>query len=217
MRSSCRSVCFLLLMDSKLPPRVGRAWRPIRWVVHFGPWCINRPVFQSLEKAISGSLGEIQSIRKLRSGDLLVEVKSRKQSQQILKLKTLGTIPVSLTAHTSLNTCKGVITCGELLNKTVEKITEELNSGGVIHVRRISIRRDGQLLPTKHLILTFHKPKLPESIRAGYIKLAVRPYIPNPLRCFQCQRFGHAKCACRGTITCARCAEIGHDSQQCTA
>ncbi|GBO17071.1 hypothetical protein AVEN_26384-1 [Araneus ventricosus] len=32
MRSSCRSVCFLPLMDSKLPPRVGRAWRPIRRV-----------------------------------------------------------------------------------------------------------------------------------------------------------------------------------------
>ncbi|GBO14699.1 hypothetical protein AVEN_255376-1 [Araneus ventricosus] len=30
MRSSCCSVCFLSLMDSKLPPRVGRAWRPIR-------------------------------------------------------------------------------------------------------------------------------------------------------------------------------------------
>ncbi|GBN99951.1 hypothetical protein AVEN_267367-1 [Araneus ventricosus] len=32
MRSCCRSVCFLLLMDSKLPPRVGRAWHPIRRV-----------------------------------------------------------------------------------------------------------------------------------------------------------------------------------------
>ncbi|GBN90348.1 hypothetical protein AVEN_171825-1 [Araneus ventricosus] len=47
MRSCRRSVCFLLLMDSKLPPRVGRAWRPIRWVVHFGPRCINRLVSQS--------------------------------------------------------------------------------------------------------------------------------------------------------------------------
>ncbi|GBN36243.1 hypothetical protein AVEN_233533-1 [Araneus ventricosus] len=32
MRSSYRSVCFLLLMDSKLPPRVGRGWLPIRRV-----------------------------------------------------------------------------------------------------------------------------------------------------------------------------------------
>ncbi|GBN71205.1 hypothetical protein AVEN_78197-1 [Araneus ventricosus] len=47
MRSCCRSVCFLLLMDSNIPPRVGRAWRPIRRVVHFGPRCINRLVSQS--------------------------------------------------------------------------------------------------------------------------------------------------------------------------
>ncbi|GBM95166.1 hypothetical protein AVEN_58475-1, partial [Araneus ventricosus] len=29
------------------PPRVGRAWHPMRRVVHFGPRCINRPVSQS--------------------------------------------------------------------------------------------------------------------------------------------------------------------------
>ncbi|GBM13183.1 hypothetical protein AVEN_228225-1, partial [Araneus ventricosus] len=34
MRSCCHSVCCLLLMDSNIPPRVGRAWRPIRRVVH---------------------------------------------------------------------------------------------------------------------------------------------------------------------------------------
>ncbi|GBO28625.1 hypothetical protein AVEN_249415-1 [Araneus ventricosus] len=33
--------------NSKLPSRVGRAWRPIRRVVHFGPWCINPLVSQS--------------------------------------------------------------------------------------------------------------------------------------------------------------------------
>ncbi|XP_055951439.1 uncharacterized protein LOC129987488 [Argiope bruennichi] len=170
-----------------------------------------------VEKAISGSLGEVNSIRKLRSGDLLVEVKSLKQSHQILKLKSLSTIPFSVKAHSSLNNSKGVITCGELFNETVEKITEDFRSEGVTHVRRINIRRDGQLLPTKHLILTFHKPKLPETVRAGYMKLPVRPYIPNPLRCYQCQRFGHAKTAYRGTPVCARCAEKGHDSQECNA
>ncbi|XP_055943532.1 uncharacterized protein LOC129974465 [Argiope bruennichi] len=170
-----------------------------------------------VEKAITGSLGEVESIRKLRSGDLLVEVKTRKQSQQILKLKNLATIPVSVSAHSSMNNCKGVITCGELFNETIEKITAELAFEGVTHVRRISVRRDGKLLPTKHLILTFHRPKLPEYIKAGYMRSPVRPYIPNPLRCFQCQRFGHAKTACRGSITCAHCAEKGHESEHCNA
>ncbi|GBN55122.1 hypothetical protein AVEN_10521-1 [Araneus ventricosus] len=58
MRSRCRSVGFLLLMDSKLPPRVGRAWRPIRRVVDFGPRCINRLVF-SRGSSESGQLLEL--------------------------------------------------------------------------------------------------------------------------------------------------------------
>ncbi|GBN25227.1 hypothetical protein AVEN_114269-1 [Araneus ventricosus] len=49
------------------------------------------------------------------------------------------------------------------------------------------------------------------------MKLAVRHYFPNPLRCFNCQRFGHSKASCRGTLTCARCAEAGHDSSGCIA
>ncbi|XP_055924436.1 uncharacterized protein LOC129962132 [Argiope bruennichi] len=153
----------------------------------------------------------------MRSGDLLVEVSSRKQANQIQKLKALATISVIVTPHQSLNTSKGVITCGELLNVPIEEITSEMKSQGVTHVRRIAIRRDGELLETKHHILTFQTPKLPEFVYAGYIKLPVRPYIPNPLRCFQCQRFGHSKANCRGSVTCARCAQKGHDSQQCSA
>ncbi|GBO13010.1 hypothetical protein AVEN_258905-1 [Araneus ventricosus] len=49
------------------------------------------------------------------------------------------------------------------------------------------------------------------------MRLSVRPYIPNPLRCFKCQRFGHSQTSSRGTLTCARCAEVGHESTGCTA
>ncbi|XP_055951583.1 uncharacterized protein LOC129987650 [Argiope bruennichi] len=134
-----------------------------------------------------------------------------------MKLKALASIPISVNPHTSLNFSKGVITCGELFNVSLEEITSELKPQGVTHVRQIAIRRDGQLLPSKHYVLTFHSPKLPEFIYAGYIKLPVRHYIPNPLRCFQCQRFGHSKINYRVTLTCARCADKGHDSQQCSA
>ncbi|GBM48037.1 hypothetical protein AVEN_34365-1 [Araneus ventricosus] len=169
-----------------------------------------------VEKGITSSVGEVKSTKKLRSGDLLVEVESPKQAKQIAKLNSLSTISVTVKPHATLNSSKGVISCGELLNESVEKITEELSSQGVTHVRRITIRRDGQLLNTKHLILTFDSAKLPEHIKAGYMRLSVRTYIPNPLRCFKCQRFGHSKTSCRGTLTCARCAEVGHESNDCT-
>ncbi|GFX25127.1 uncharacterized protein TNCV_2753021 [Trichonephila clavipes] len=86
----------------------------------------------------------------------------------------------------------------------------------VCDVRRITIRRDGQVLNTKHLILTFSTLDLPQTVKMAYIRCPVRPYIPNPLRCFQCQRFGHSK-VCRGQPTCSRCAEVGHDSAECKA
>ncbi|GBN77787.1 hypothetical protein AVEN_59580-1 [Araneus ventricosus] len=105
-----------------------------------------------VEKAITGSVGHVKSTKKLRSGDLLVEVESPKQAKEISKLKSLSTIPVTVKPHATLNSSKGVISCGELLNESEEKITEELKSQGVIHVRCITIRRDGQLLNTKHLI-----------------------------------------------------------------
>ncbi|XP_055924568.1 uncharacterized protein LOC129956662 [Argiope bruennichi] len=170
-----------------------------------------------VEKAFVATIGDVSSIRKLRSGDLVVEVSSRQQAQKILKLKALATIPITVSAHKSLNSSKGVITCGELYNVPIEIITKELSGQGVTQVREITIRRNGELLNTKYYILTFNNPKLPESIKAGYINLPVRPYIPNPLRCFQCHCFGHAKSNCRGTLTCARCSEKGQDSQQCAA
>ncbi|XP_055927007.1 uncharacterized protein LOC129958506 [Argiope bruennichi] len=131
-------------------------------------------------------------------------------------MTNIASFPVTVSAHSTLNFSKGVISCGELFHTPVAEITKDLGSQGVTYVRRITIRKDGRL-ETKHLILTFHSSKIPEYIKAGYMKLAVRPYIPNPLRCFKCQRFGHSKASCRGSLTCASCAEIGHENSDCTA
>ncbi|GFY35358.1 uncharacterized protein TNCV_797071 [Trichonephila clavipes] len=59
-------------------------------------------------------------------------------------------------------------------------------------------------------------PKLPTSIKVGYLNCKIRPYVPNTLRCFKCQRFGHSQTACRGQLTCSRCASVGHGSSDCS-
>ncbi|GBN36242.1 hypothetical protein AVEN_233532-1 [Araneus ventricosus] len=143
-----------------------------------------------VEKAITGSVGTVSSTKLMRSGDLLVEVASRKQAQQILTFNFLSTIPVTIKPHDTLNTSKSVITLGRLLNLSNDEITHELRGQGVKDIA---------------------------GIKAGYVRCAVRPYIPNPLRCLKCQRFGHSKTNCRGTLTCARCAVAGHESTGCTA
>ena len=63
-------------------------------------------------------------------------------------------------------------------------------------VRRIHIRRDGILKPTNTFVLTFNTPVLPQHTKVGYFRLAVDIYIPNPLRCYLCQSYGHHEDRC---------------------
>ncbi|GFW95714.1 putative RNA-directed DNA polymerase from transposon X-element [Trichonephila clavipes] len=153
----------------------------------------------------------------MRSGDLFLEVRSAKKSAALKTLRKMAHIDITVIPHCSLNYSRGVISAADLLNVSTEEIKENMLDQNVCDVRRITIRRDGQELNTKHLILTFSTLELPQSVKAAYLHCPVRPYIPNPLRCFQCQRFEHLKTVYRGQPTCSRCAEVGHDSADCKA
>ena len=63
--------------------------------------------------------------------------------------------------------------------------------------------------------MTIKGQDIPEKINIGYLKKETRPYIPNPQRCFQCQKFGHTKNSCKGKAVCAGCGEEGHNVDDC--
>ncbi|KAK5640937.1 hypothetical protein RI129_009484 [Pyrocoelia pectoralis] len=63
-------------------------------------------------------------------------------------------------------------------------------------------------------ILTFNVSKLPRMIQAAFYPLQVRPYIPNPLRCFNCQRFGHSLVNCKHDKRCV-CGKPAHEGIWC--
>ncbi|GFW27183.1 uncharacterized protein TNCV_94091 [Trichonephila clavipes] len=118
---------------------------------------------------------------------------------------------LTVTPHKSLISCRGVISEPDLLCAPEAEILEGLFD----QVRRITILRDSTRLPTKHIILTFNNPKLPATIKAGYLNCKIRPYVSNPLRSFKCQRFGHSQTSCHGQLTLSRCASVGHASTDC--
>ncbi|KAM7298788.1 hypothetical protein ISCGN_019357 [Ixodes scapularis] len=130
-------------------------------------------------------------------------------------LNKISDYKVSVTPHRTLNSCQGVISEDDLLESSEEEILEGLSGQGVVAVRRIFIRRDGQERPSKHLVLTFASTVLPENIKAGYLHCKVRPYIPNPRQCFKCRRFGHSSVTCRGKTTCPKCGATDHPADTC--
>ncbi|KAF0313086.1 Nucleic-acid-binding protein from mobile element jockey [Amphibalanus amphitrite] len=79
--------------------------------------------------------------------------------------------------------------------------------------RRIMTKRG--TVSTNNIILTFDSTDLPSEIRVGYVKVRVRPFVPAPMRCFRCQRFGHTKDNCRGRPTCSKCASQDHTDETC--
>ena len=47
------------------------------------------------------------------------------------------------------------------------------------------------------------------------MKIDVEPYIPNPLRCYNCQHYGHGKATCNHKAVCAQCSQEGHQDTEC--
>ena len=185
-----------------------------------------RPLYKlspfAVNKAIVAILGSDPfNIKKLRNGSILVEVDKETQSQKLLKTTKLNltmdnAIPIDVSPHYSLNTKKGVIRCPDIKDCTDDEILEGLKTEGVIKLDRISVFRDGQRKPTGTFILTFQSQTLPKYIRVGYYRVAVSQFIPNPVRCYKCQKFGHTKFNCRKNEVCTKCGQEDHtDHQEC--
>ena len=157
-----------------------------------------------------GLTGEPKSIKNLRSGDLLIQSAKEKHEITILKLKSFCGLKCTVTPHYSLNISKGIVCCRVLNRQSCEHILEFMGEQGVKDVRRISVFRDGVKQPTNTFVFTFNTPVLPSVVKIGIIQAKVDVYIPNPLRCYQCQVFGHHGNKCGRQAICVNCSMPVH-------
>ena len=137
-------------------------------VTKLSPFAIDKG-FQAL---ISGRL---RSIKRLRNGTFLVECDTKKQSDLLLKSQKLVDRPMIVSIHPTLNSSRGVIRCRELAGMSETDIRDELSEQGVIMVKRIRRKEDGQDKDTNTLFLTFCNANLPKDIRIGYLRVKVDP------------------------------------------
>ena len=173
----------------------------------------------AVEKSILGRYGTVKQVKKLKDGSLLIEVEKSIQARLILETQTFLDIEVDAEAHHSLNISKGVIRDHhqDLKDMNDEEIRKELSPQGVMKVNRFVLKKDGKEIQTNTYFVTFDSPTPPEKIKLGYYIVNVQRYIPNPLRCFQCQKFGHSKRWCKNKPACWKCGSEGHDGSECTS
>ena len=164
-------------------------------VTKLSPFAIDKG-FQAL---ISGRL---RSIKRLRNGAFLVKCDTKKQSDLFLKSQKLVYRPMIVSIHPTLNSSCGVIRCRDLAGMSETDIRDELSEQGVILDKRIRRKEEGQDKDTNTLFLTFSNANLPKDIRIGYLRVKVDPFVPNPLRCFKCQKYGHGAQRCSSAAVC---------------
>ena len=165
----------------------------------------------AIAKGITGLAAEPVSVKKTSFG-LLVEVSKKSHAENLLKSKVLANVPIKVTVHRTLNSSRGVIRCRELSGMTEEEISDELSAQSVSVVKRIMLQKGQKATDT--YILTFQKAELPPAIKVGYLNIKVKPYIPNPLRCYKCQDYGHGANKCTHQERCSRCGQE-HANQNC--
>ena len=174
-------------------------------------------------------MGKILRCEALRDGSLEIELAREEDASRAMRQTTFSfstkaqgkkvttTISLTVTPHRTKNTSKGVITCYDLKETNETDIVDGLAAAGVVNAVKIKTKRGPELIPTNSIILTFNRKELPTEVAVGYLRVKVRPYVPNPMRCFRCQRFGHTKMFCRNQVTCGRCADTGHTVEDCTS
>ena len=73
------------------------------------------------------------------------------------------------------------------------------------------MKRDTEKVPTNTLFLTFNTPDLQKEITVGYLKVKVALFVPNPMRCFNCNKFGHTSQRCKVAAKCPGCGKNKHE------
>ena len=85
--------------------------------------------------------------------------------------------------------------------------SNKVKTQGVKEIR--NIHRNGVLKRTNTNVLTFNTSILPKKMKGAYISVNVEVYVPNSLRCYNCQFFGHHESRCTRKKVCANCGEVG--------
>jgi hypothetical protein len=166
-----------------------------------------------LEKWFHGVSSTGFLLKKLRSGDLLVECQTRKAADLLRRRDDTVCVDrkISVSLHQQLNSSKGVIRCPDLKGISETDIQTELADQGVTRVQRVLVNKGPSKQPTNTLFLTFAMAQLPEAIKVGYLRVKVTPFVPSPLQCFRCQKYGHGSKNCSSQEMCRDCGKAKHE------
>ncbi|XP_055904456.1 uncharacterized protein LOC129940222 [Eupeodes corollae] len=191
-----------------------------RFIV-IAPQSENKPLSSvsifALRKAIDAISTEYEQISQLRDGKILILTKNQTVADRFISTKNLSNLcPVTITLHNQLNSSKGIVYAPCLINVPEVEIISEMKMQKVTDVYKFTKQVDGNQRPTGLMLFTFDTFQTPNTVEIGWYNARVTEYIPNPMRCRNCQLLGHTTKRCNGTPMCQICNLPPHANSECS-
>ena len=160
------------------------------------------------------------AFRSLKEKEWLIETSTIQQSENLMSMTHIEGIKVSITRHANMNSIKGTVIlpkyeddkelvdpkmlldCLQMRYDNVEdlevyNIPSRKNPKSPLNIAKIKFK--GQNLPPKVIIFGQNRE--------------VRPYIPTPLQCKNCSKYGHSTKKCYNDPICAFCGSSNHETK----
>lgn len=164
-------------------------------------------IWQHLSKRIGENI-EISPIGK----KVKVQIPENKLTS-ITSLKKLTNIDVNVSKLEEYNEIRGVIH-GVDPGFSEEELLEgfkECNKD--LTITQVSRFKKGEN-PIPTIMIKMKEKSLSEFLKFGYLQFRVKEYIPRPIRCYNCQRFGHTANSCNSIKRCKKCG-LNHNVEEC--
>lgn len=160
----------------------------------------------TITKIIRTQVGEVKYAKVLGDGNLLIGCNTETQVEKARKMVSIGKMKVTKTVKVGEQNrgCKGVIT-GVPLGISTKTLVGSLKvrNAAVKDVKRMT--RGPEKKESETVVVEFDTKTIPRELYFGFVKYNVREFVPKPMRCFNCQEYGHIAKLCKGKRRCARC------------
>ena len=160
------------------------------------------------------------SFRSTKENEWLVETTTRQQSESLLSLTSIDGVQVVVTKHDNLNSIRGTVVL-----PTYDNEEEEIDKKMLLESlqMRYSNVEDLELynIPNKKYPgsylkiakIKFQGQNLPSKIIVFGQNRELRPFVPSPLQCKNCSRYGHTAKKCLNQPVCAYCSSSDHETK----
>ena len=155
----------------------------------------------------------------INSYQWLIETSSKEQSQIYLTIKKIGKAEITIEKHETLNCIQGTVVLSTsfndegLPNKNIILMSLQARGYDCRNVELYEIpSRKTQSLKLRIAKITFEGNHLPKDIIIEGTRKEVRPYIPKPLQCKKCGKFGHLHHRCTNKEVCLFCGSDEHST-----